>query len=132
MTEANVSLALNKYKKLVPKESSDILKSQLTVASDECFDTVMNLRMRSRIIILLISFFLGNLGVDRFMLRNTSLGIIKLAFRVLTVLFIIVTDASVESLTLAIVAVCWWLADVFFVYREVQEYNLDTITRALK
>ena len=131
MTQENVSLVLNKYKKLVPKESTDILKSQLTNASDECVDTVMGLRMRNRLVVMLISFFLGNFGVDRFYLGNTSLGAIKLIFRVLTILFMILTSFATEAVILGIVSTIWWLSDIYYVHRAVQEYNLDTITRSL-
>lgn len=132
MTQENVTLVLNKYKKLVPKESVDILKSQLTTASDDNVDTLMSLRMRSRIIVMLMSFFLGGLGIDRFYLGHISLGIIKLAFRVLTVVFMLVTDFAVEAVVLGIISTLWCLADVYYTCRAVQEYNLDTITRSLK
>ena len=131
MTQENVTLVHNKYKKLVPKESVDILKSQLTTSSDDCVDTLMSLRMRSRILVMLISFFFGGLGVDRFYLGNISLGVFKLVFRILTVVFMVFTDFSPESVALGIVSTVWCLADVYYVYRAVQEYNLNTITHFL-
>ena len=72
MTQENVTLVHNKYKKLVPKESVDILKSQLSTSSDDCVDTLMSLRMRSRILVMLISLFFGGLGVDRFVMLLTD------------------------------------------------------------
>lgn len=131
MTQENVTLVHNKYKKLVPKESVDILKSQLSTSSDDCVDTLMSLRMRSRILVMLISLFFGGLGVDRFYLGNISLGVIKLIFRVLTIVFMIVTNNAPEAVALGIVSTIWCLADVYYVYRAVQEYNLNTITHCL-
>ena len=132
MVAENVSSVLNKYKKLVPKESHDILKSQLTVASDSVYDKVMSLPMRSKIFVMLISLFFGNFGVDRFYLGQVSLGVIKLVFRVLTIVFMVITSFSVEACVLGIVSSAWWIADIFQTIRAVQEYNLDTITRSLK
>lgn len=60
--------------------------------------------------ILLFSIFLGGLGVDRFVVGDTALGVCKLLF---------------NWLTLGI----WSFVDIFCSYRRAKSKNLETLTQ---
>lgn len=54
------------------------LKDKLRTMDEEKFSLVSTIEMKDPTTLLLVSIFLGGLGVDRFMLGDTGMGILKL------------------------------------------------------
>lgn len=59
-------------------EQSMLLRERLLEADDRKYAILMSLELKNPTTILLMSIFLGGLGVDRFMLGDTGMGILKL------------------------------------------------------
>ncbi|NLD87403.1 MAG: TM2 domain-containing protein [Clostridiales bacterium] len=64
--------------KYFPEDKIFYLKEKLRTMDDEKFSIIATIEMKDPTTLLLISIFLGSLGVDRFMLGDTGMGILKL------------------------------------------------------
>ena len=61
-----------------PEEKIVSLKDKLRTMDEEKFSLISTIEMKDPTTILLVSIFLGALGIDRFMLGDTGMGILKL------------------------------------------------------
>lgn len=64
--------------KYFPEEKAVYLKEKLRTMDDEKFSLVSTIELKDPTTLLLVSIFLGTLGIDRFMLGDTGMGILKL------------------------------------------------------
>ena len=64
--------------KFFPGEKIPLLKSRLLQMSQSRFDFIRYIELKDPTTMFLVSFFLGGLGIDRFMLGDTGMGILKL------------------------------------------------------
>ena len=64
--------------KFFPSEKIMYLKERLRDIDDEKFSLISTLELKDPTTILLVSIFLGTLGIDRFMIGDTGMGILKL------------------------------------------------------
>mgnify|MGYP004560610341 FL=1 len=65
-------------KKYFPEEKIMYLKDKLRTMDEEKFNLISTIEFKDPNTLLLISIFLGTLGIDRFMLGDTGMGILKL------------------------------------------------------
>lgn len=96
--------------KFTPEQIS-VIKEKLANASDEKASAVLGQAYRGTTTMLLISIFLGSYGVDRFMLGDTTMGIIKL-----------LTCGG---------AGIWWLIDLFKIKEKTYAYNFKKFNEVL-
>ena len=61
-----------------PEEKIVYLKDRLRTMDEEKFSLISTIEMKEPTTLLLVSIFLGTLGIDRFMLGDTGMGILKL------------------------------------------------------
>ncbi len=61
-----------------PSEKMMFLKEKLYAMDDQKFSLLSCIELKNPTTLLLISLFLGSLGVDRFMLKDTGMGVLKL------------------------------------------------------
>ena len=54
------------------------LKDKLRTMDDEKFSLISTIQMKDPTTLLLVSIFLGTLGIDRFMLGDIGMGVLKL------------------------------------------------------
>lgn len=73
-----VDMYIMTNQKYFPPEKIMYLKEKLSTADDSRFSMLSAVDLKDPTVILLISIFLGSLGVDRFMLGDIGLGILKL------------------------------------------------------
>ena len=91
-----------------PPESLGHIRSKLASMDEERVFMMTNMEYKKPLIMLLISIFLGKLGIDRFMLGDTGLGVLKL-------------------LTCGGCGV-WWLVDLFLVSDKTKASNYQKFT----
>ena len=92
-------------------EHMAIIQGELSRLPDDAVNMLMSMQLKNPTTILLISIFLGEFGVDRFMLGDTGMGVGKL-------------------LTLGGCLV-WWLIDLFLVSDRAKEKNFEAFMQAL-
>lgn len=97
--------------KKLPAEKTVIIREKLTQIDDSRYATISSVELKDPTTMLLISIFLGELGVDRFMLGETGMGILKL-------------------LTLGLCGILW-LIDVIGISKKVKEYNFNELMKIL-
>ena len=112
MQKDKVMALYSKYKDEMPRDKAILFKQRLENASDECYESVSNVQTMSHILVLILSIFLGGIGVDRFVVGDVGLGICKLLF---------------GWLTLGI----WPLIDIFFSYKRAKENNYVALSEAI-
>ena len=78
MEQNKVDMYIMTNQKYFPAEKIMYLKEKLLAADESKFTMVSAIDMKDPTTILLISIFLGSLGIDRFMLGDTGLGVLKL------------------------------------------------------
>ena len=78
MTQEKVDLFVMTNQKYLPAEKIVFLKQKLADADENKFALASSVEFKDPTTILLISLFLGTLGIDRFMLGETGMGILKL------------------------------------------------------
>lgn len=87
------------------------LREQLQDAPDGAKMAVMTAGYREPVVALLLSFFLGALGIDRFYSGDTALGVAKLVITVIS---------------FGMLGFVWWFIDLFLIMKATRQKNLDT------
>jgi len=64
--------------KFFPEDSINELRIRLSRLSQNQFNAIQGIQLKDPMIMLLLSLFLGSSGIDRFLLKEIGLGIIKL------------------------------------------------------
>lgn len=95
----------------LPVEKIPFLKEKLLHADESKFTLLSSIEMKNPTTILIMSIFFGCLGVDRFMLGETGMGILKL-------------------LTLGVCGILT-IVDWFTVSKKTKELNYNNIMLAL-
>jgi len=109
MEQNKVESLFLSLKDSVPQEKLAVLKNALNNAPADRYDLVNLVKLKNPTTILLMSILLGGIAVDRFMLGDIGLGILKILFG-----FGI-----------------WPLIDIFLCYKKAKEQNLQEILLAL-
>lgn len=78
MDAQKVDMYVMTNQKYLPAEKIVFLKQKLADADENKFALVSSVEFKDPTTILLVSIFLGSLGIDRFMLGETGMGILKL------------------------------------------------------
>ncbi len=111
MTQVKVDMYIIVNQKNFPADKIMYLRQQLEMASDNKFPLLLAVEQKDPTFMLLISMLLGSLGVDRFLLGDTGMGILKL-----------LTCGCCGILT---------IIDWFNVSKRTKEYNLNNVMRVL-
>ncbi|MBQ8229096.1 MAG: TM2 domain-containing protein [Clostridia bacterium] len=112
MTENNVRQIISSLKSNLPEDKLYIIKRKLEETPDEKFDEIFCAKFHNPTHILLFSIFLGSLGVDRFLIGDTGLGIGKLLLGWAT-------------------CGIWPLMDIFFSHSKAKQKNFDNLMMLL-
>lgn len=92
-----------------PGDKLGIIQSQLEKTDDKKFLSIQSANYKSPTTLLIVSIFLGGLGVDRFMLGQSGMGIGKL-----------LTCGGFGL---------WWLIDLFIIMGEAKKHNFYTFSQ---
>lgn len=96
---------------MFPQEKIPLLKMRLESVSDSKLDMLPAVSLKSPTVNLVLSLFVGGLGVDRFFLEDIGLGVLKL-------------------LTAGGCGI-WAIIDWFTAMKRTKEYNFDKIMKML-
>ena len=78
MDQQKIDMFIMTNQKYFPAEKIMYLKDKLRTMDEEKFSLVSTIEVKDPTTILLVSIFLGVLGIDRFMIGDTGMGILKL------------------------------------------------------
>lgn len=78
MDTTKIDMFIMTNQKYLPAEKIVFIKEKLKNIDEERFSLVSTVEFKDPTTILLVSLFLGVLGIDRFMLGETGMGILKL------------------------------------------------------
>lgn len=78
MEQQKIDMFIMTNQKYFPAEKIMYLKDKLRTMDEEKFSLVSTIEFKDPTTILLVSIFLGTLGIDRFMIGDTGMGILKL------------------------------------------------------
>lgn len=125
MTENQVSVALTRLSPYVSSAAYGGLRSHLQAADEHCMDGLMTLKLKSRTTAILLALFLGALGVGRFYLGNTGLGVARIVATIVTnVLLVFLPIAGLIAYAAIFI---WHITDIFLVAKKVKYVNYDTV-----
>ena len=97
--------------KKFPAEKVGVIREKLLSLDDSKYTTLTSVELKDPTTMLLISIFLGELGVDRFMLGQVGMGILKL-------------------LTAGLCGILW-IIDVIGISKKTQEFNYNALMNVL-
>lgn len=78
MDQQKLDMYLMTNQKNFPQEKIMLLKEKLATIDDDKFSMISMVELKSPTTNLILSLFFGGLGVDRFMLGDTGMGVLKL------------------------------------------------------
>lgn len=78
MTQEKVDMFFLSNSKFFPPGKMAIIKERLEHLDDSKLIVISSIEFKDPTTLLLVSIFLGSLGIDRFMLGDTGMGILKL------------------------------------------------------
>lgn len=78
LEQSKIDMYIMTNQKYFPESKIVYLKDKLRTMDDEKFSLISTIEMKDPTTILLVSIFLGVLGIDRFMIGDTGMGILKL------------------------------------------------------
>jgi TM2 domain-containing membrane protein YozV len=109
MEQTKIDMFISTHGKKFSSDKIGIIQSQLEKIDDKKFLSVQSANYHSSANLIIISFFLGGLGIDRFIIGHTALGVIKL-----------LTFGG---------AGFWWLIDLFIISKAGKSKNFFTFTQ---
>ncbi len=108
MDKQKIDLYLTTNAKYFEPTAIPVLRSKLEKADEATFLSIQACELKDPTTLLLVSIFLGTLGIDRFMLGDTGMGILKL-----------LTCGCCGILT---------IIDWFTIVRKTKQKNLSTLS----
>lgn len=78
LDQQKIDMYIMTNQKYFPEGKIIYLKDKLRTMDDDKFSLISTIEMKDPTTLLLVSIFLGTLGIDRFMVGDIGLGILKL------------------------------------------------------
>lgn len=78
MDQQKVDMYIMTNQKYFPAEKIMLIKERLLALDEQRFQMVSMIELKDPTTLLLISIYIGGLGIDRFMIGDTGMGILKL------------------------------------------------------
>ncbi len=98
---------INENSKFFKKGDLQELETIIENCDYETFQTVLNAKFKNPLTFTIVNILFGSIGVDRFMLGDVKLGIIKL-----------ITSGGFFI---------WWIADIFTAPKRAREWNINNL-----
>ncbi len=78
MEQQKVDMYLMSNQKFFPMEKTMYLREKLLAMDDSKYSMLLSMELQNPSTLFLVSLFAGGLGIDRFMLGDTGMGVLKL------------------------------------------------------
>ena len=78
MDQQKVDMYIMTNQKYFPAEKIMYLKEKLLSMDESRFSMISTIDLKDPTVLLIVSLFLGGLGIDRFMIGDTGMGVLKL------------------------------------------------------
>lgn len=78
LDQQKIDMYIMTNQKYFPEGKSAYLKDKLRTMDEEKFSLLSTVELKDPTTLLLVSIFLGTFGIDRFMIGDTGMGILKL------------------------------------------------------
>lgn len=112
----------------ISTEHKFMLNSRLDNVSEEKLQNLSLVPLKSPILAVVLGFFFGWLGVDRFYQGSFGLGILKIAIFIIGCITTLIAIGFFILWALGI----YVFVDLFFVYKAVQRDNFKKISQAIE
>ena len=99
MEQQKIDMFIMNNQKFFPSEKVMFLKEKLLALDDNKFAMISTIELKDPTTNLILSLFFGGLGVDRFMLGDTGMGVLKLLTGGLCGILTIVDWFSIQKKT---------------------------------
>lgn len=111
MDQNKVNMFLMSNSEYFPEENMMLIRERLQALPDESFVQLSTMQFKSPVVMLVVSLFVGGLGVDRMMLGEIGFGILKL-----------VTAGGCGI---------WTIIDWFMIMKNTKEKNILKLMQAI-
>lgn len=136
MTDNQVQVALEKFRPYMPigangdivSESGGTLRSKLEAADDDCMDGLMQIKLKSKTVTLLLAIFLGGIGAARFYIGDKGIGIARI---IATVAVGFASLVPILGIIAYVASFIWILADIYGSRKRVMQLNFGEISTFL-
>ena len=78
MQQEKIDIYFAANAKCFPEDKIVLLREKMAAVDDSRYATISSVELKSPTTLLLVSLFVGGLGIDRFMLGDTGMGVLKL------------------------------------------------------
>lgn len=112
--QVDVFMSLNESK--LPTYKRDTIVKQLLEVDDSKWSLLRVINFKNPAVALILSFFLGGLGLDRIYIGDTMDGVGKLVVTILNIFLF-------WTIIVPLVAFFWWLIDLFLIIGASKEKN---------
>lgn len=97
--------------KKLPTDKIELIRERMEKLDDSKYLTLSSVELKDPMVVLVVSILVGEFGVDRFMLGEIGMGVLKL-------------------LTFGLFGILW-LIDLFLVTNKTKEYNFKELMKYL-
>ena len=111
MDNNKIATIMAQVREYIPHEKKMELQQRLSVMPDEAGMVISEVNFKSSTTTLILSIFLGDLGIDRFYVGDIGLGVLKL-------------------LTVGLFGV-WGFIDIFLCYKKAKKKNYKALLECL-
>lgn len=112
MTDDKIAAIVAHFSPSLNDTDALALRQSLKTVPDANYSLIMATPVKSHVTTLILSIFLGGLGVDRFYVGDIGIGIAKLLL---------------GWLTFGI----WYIVDIFLCYKKAKQVNMKKLTMAI-
>jgi len=111
MDSQKVDMYLMNNSKFFQSHHLNYIREQLMLADDSKWMMLQSVELKDPTMILIVSILVGSLGIDRFLIGDTGLGVGKL-----------VTCGGLGV---------WWLVDLFLIMDATKQKNMEKLQQML-
>ena len=111
MDQHKIDMFLAQNANMFPAQKVMLIKDALEKLSDDKFMYVQAMQLKGPSMVLILSILVGSLGIDRFILSDTGLGVLKL-----------LTGGGCGI---------WWIIDMINAQERTREYNYKQFMQTL-